>query len=352
MDDWKWQIQNRIRDLETLEKFVTLSEEEKDNFYRCRDFFEFSITPYYASLMDKNNPECPIRLQVIPRAAELTRSYGEVIDPLAEDSNMPVKGVTHRYPDRALWYLSHVCAVYCRFCTRKRKVSKSSSTPQKEDWEKALEYFKNHSEIREVILSGGDPLTLSDSQIDFLLSELKKISHINHIRIHTRYPVTLPQRFTEDLCSIFSKHYPIYLVTHFNHPIEITQFTKIASVRLHKIGNVFLLNQSVLLKGINDSAEILRDLNYKLIEIGIKPYYLHQCDDVFGSSHFKVPIENGKKIMESLRGFMSGITVPVYVADLTGGGGKVPIPTDYLVKENVEEYVFKNYKNNLYYRKK
>ena len=299
MEDWKWQIQNRIRDTDSLSKYVQLTEEEEVIFKKCSEHFEFSVTPYYASLIDPNNPHCPIRLQVVPRAEELVKQPHELEDPLGEEMNMPVKGVTHRYPDRALWYLSHVCAVYCRFCTRKRKVSKSNSTPVRTDWEKALEYFTEHSEIREVILSGGDPLTLSDSNLEYILSELKFIPHINHIRIHTRYPVTLPQRFTKELCSMFSKFYPLYIVTHFNHPNEITQLTKLAMERLHKIGNTILLNQSVLLSGVNDNPDILRELNYKLIEIGIKPYYLHQCDDIFGSSHFKVPIETGKEIMQS-----------------------------------------------------
>ena len=228
----------------------------------------------------------------------------------------------------------------------KRKVGNSEETPRSEDWEEALEYFRNTKELKEVILSGGDPLTLSDSQLDYLLCELKKIGHLNHVRIHTRYPVTLPFRITESLCEILKKYFPIFIVTHFNHANECSDDAREAIRNLIQIGNCTVLNQSVLLKNINDNPSALRDLNYKLISMGVKPYYLHQCDEVFGSSHFRVPIKTGLDIMKSLRGYMSGITVPVYVADLTGGGGKVPLPTDYLQKEDVEKYTFINFKGD------
>jgi lysine 2,3-aminomutase len=344
--DWKWQLQNRIKSLEKLKSILVLSELEEKTFHQASEFFDFAVSPYYISLVDKNDPNCPIRKQIIPSNEELERSENERIDPLGEESYMPVYGVTHRYPDRALWYLSHVCAVYCRFCTRKRKVGKSESTPDTDQWKEALEYFQTHPEIKEVILSGGDPLSLSDDKLDYILTELKNISSINHIRIHSRYPVTLPYRITESLASIFSKHYPLFMVTHFNHSKEITDDTKERIELLIRKGNVILLNQTVLLKGINDSAKELQALNYKLVQNGIKPYYLHQCDEVFGSRGFKVPIEKGVSIMNELRGYMSGITVPLYVIDLTGGGGKVPLPTDYLIKEDAETYYFKNYKGN------
>ncbi len=352
MKDWKWQIQNRIKDLSSLQKMIDLSEEEIAIFQKADAFFDFAVTPYYISLVDKTNPNCPIRRQIIPSAGELLKQPYEVEDPLAEESHMPIKGVTHRYPDRALWYLSHMCAVFCRFCTRKRKVGESTSTPRNEDWEKALDYFRTHTEIKEVILSGGDPLSLSDNQLDYLLGTLKKISHINQIRIHTRYPVTLPYRITDDLMDIFRSHFPLFLVTHFNHASELTTDAETAIHKLIQKGNVMVLNQSVLLKGINDTVDALRDLNYKLVHTGIKPYYLHQCDDVFGSSHFKVEIPVGQNLLKSLRGYMSGITLPTYVVDLTGGGGKVPLPTDYLEKEDAESYTFRNYRGRSYIRSK
>jgi lysine 2,3-aminomutase len=352
MKDWKWQIQNRIKDLETLQKEIELTPDEISIFKDADEFFDFAVTPYYLSLVDKKNPNCPIRRQIVPASGELTKQPNEVADPLAEETHMPVKGVTHRYPDRALWYLSHMCAVFCRFCTRKRKVGESSSTPRNEDWEKALEYFQSHKEIKEVILSGGDPLSLSDNQLDYLLGSLKEITHINQVRIHTRYPVTLPYRITDELVNVFHSHFPLYLVTHFNHANELTRDAEVAIHRLIQKGNVVLLNQSVLLKGVNDTTEALRDLNYKLVNFGIKPYYLHQCDDVFGSSHFKVEISKGQELIKSLRGYMSGITIPNYVVDLTGGGGKVPLPTDYLEKEDALSYTFRNFKGNKYFRSK
>ena len=346
--DWKWQMQNRIRDLSELKKYIQLTVEEEKTFHRAKEFFDFAVTPYYLSLISRDEQECPIRKQVIPREGELVRSSFEREDPLAEETHMPVKGVTHRYPDRAIWYLSHNCAVFCRFCTRKRKVSKSKETPNHEEWEEALSYFKSHTEIKEVILSGGDPLSLSDNQIEFLLSRLKEIPHINHLRIHTRYPVTLPMRINDALCDILSSVFPLFVVTHFNHVDECTEESKDAIKILIKKGNVQVLNQSVLLKGVNDSAKDLEELNYKLTGMGIRPYYVHQCDEVFGSSHFRVPIETGISIMKNLRGRMSGITVPLYVVDLTGGGGKVPLPINYLVRENPESYTFSNFKGDFF----
>jgi len=346
--NWKWQLQNRVKDLNELETYIYLSEEEKEIFPRAEKFFDFAVTPYYLSLIDPQDPNCPIRRQVLPSKEELNFSAFEKEDPLAEETNMPVKGVTHRYPDRALWYLSHVCAVYCRFCTRKRKVGNSISTPNKENWLQALEYFRTHTEIKEVILSGGDPLSLSDNQINYLLNELKSIPHINQIRIHTRHPVTLPFRITRELSNIFKKFFPIFLVTHFNHVKEITKESKEAIQLLIQEGNTIVLNQSVLLKGVNNTVEDLKNLFYGLTQIGVKPYYLHQCDEVFGSSRFRVSIEEGKALMKQVRGHISGICVPTYVVDLTGGGGKVPLPTDYLKKQEVDSYLFQNYKGDIY----
>lgn len=346
--NWKWQIQNRIKTQEELGEKIELTPKEKLSFDACSTFFAFSVTPYYLDLADPEDPNCPIRLQIVPQEEELIRNGFEKQDPLAEESHMPVKGVTHRYPDRALWYLSHVCAVYCRFCTRKRKVSKSFHTPGKEEWDQALAYFRAHTEIKEVILSGGDPLNLSDDRLDYLLGELKSISHINQVRIHTRYPVTLPMRIDSSLCRVLKKHFPIYLVTHFNHPKEITPLVKERIALLIQEGNVMVLNQGVLLKGINDSPEILKELFYGLTAIGIKPYYLHQCDEVWGSSGFRVEIAKGVEIMKQIRGRISGLSVPLYVVDLTGGGGKVPLPAEYLAEKKEHSYLFRNYQDDLY----
>ncbi|EKJ86007.1 lysine 2,3-aminomutase [Leptospira meyeri] len=346
--DWKWQLQNRITTLADLEEKLTLTEEERESFVPALTDFSFAVTPYYLKQIDQTNPNCPIRKQVLPRAGELKKNPNEVEDPLAEERYMPVKGVTHRYPDRAIWYISHVCAVYCRFCTRKRKVSDPEETPNRNEWEKALAYFRKHTELREVILSGGDPLTLSDSSLDYLLGELKSIPHINQVRIHTRHPVTMPMRLTEELALVFAKYFPLYMVTHFNHPNEITEETKMYVMRMIKTGHISIFNQSVLLSGINDDEKVLSELNYKLISIGIKPYYLHQCDEVFGSSDFVVPIERGIEIYRKLRGYHSGITIPSYVKDLTGGGGKVLLSPDYLQRKTKDGYLFQNYLGDEY----
>ncbi|MBE7410645.1 MAG: KamA family radical SAM protein [Leptospiraceae bacterium] len=350
--DWKWQLQNRIRTLDDLEKWVSLSNEEKKIFSKAKENFDFAVSPYYLSLVQPKNKNCPIRKQIIPNKGELLREKFETEDPLGEEAHSPVKGVTHRYPDRALWYLSHNCPVYCRFCTRKRKVSKSTQTPGFSDWDCALQYFRKEKKIREVILSGGDPLSLSDNQLNYILEKLKSISHINQVRIHTRYPVTLPMRINDALCDILSKYFPLFIVTHFNHKNECTESSRLAVKNLITKGHATVLNQSVLLKGVNDSEKSLVELLYTLTGMGIKPYYLHQCDEVFGSSHFKVPISKGQKLMKKIRGYVSGISVPVYTADLTGGGGKIPIPTNYLVNEDKEFYIFSNYRGKKYKIKK
>jgi lysine 2,3-aminomutase len=342
--DWKWQMQNRLTNPLDLKNFIPISVEEEKEFPELENFFSFGVTPYYLSLVDTENRNCPIRLQIVPRKEERIKSPNEVSDPLGEENYMPVKGVTHRYPDRALWYLSHHCAVFCRFCTRKRKVGSSAETPRSEEMDQALQYFQNHTEIKEVILSGGDPLSLSDDRLISILRSLKKISHINQIRIHSRYPVTLPFRITKELCERLSEFFPLFLVTHFNSEKECSEEAREAISNLIRIAHMTVLNQTVLLKNINDSSDKLSKLNYKLTSMGVKPYYLHQCDEVFGSSHFKVPVEEGIAIMKELRGFHSGITIPNYVIDLTGGGGKVPLPTDYLKKTNIESYEFENYK--------
>jgi len=344
--DWKWQMRNRVEKLEFLNAHLVLSEEEKSVFVQAENQFSFSVTPYYLSLADPVDVKCPIRLQFLPRQGELLHKPNETQDPLAEEDHMPVKGLTHRYPDRAIWYISHTCAVYCRFCTRKRKVSNPKETPNKNEWELALDYIESTKELKEIILSGGDPFSLSNGQIEFLLGSLRQIPHLNQIRIHTRYPVTLPMRFDDELFEILGKYFPIYIVTHFNHPVELTEYATSQLLRLAR--HSILLNQSVLLRGINDSAEILGELHSRLIKSGVRPYYLHQCDEVFGSSDFVVPIEEGIGIWKTLRGRTSGINIPLYVKDLTGGGGKIPLFPQYLVERKDKSYVFRNYKGELF----
>ncbi|MCB1158190.1 MAG: KamA family radical SAM protein [Leptospiraceae bacterium] len=345
---WKWQLQNRFTTISKLIPFIRLSREEEEGFLSTRNLFHFGLSPYYFSLIELDNPNCPIRKQVIPSSEELEISDYDKIDPLAEETHMPVKGVTHRYPDRVIWYVSHMCAVFCRYCTRKRKVGSSEHTPQQKDWENALQYFREHREIREVILSGGDPLSLSDSKLRYLLSSLKAIPHLNQVRIHTRYPVTLPFRITEKLCKVLSEFYPLYIVTHFNHSRECTKEAFEAIKNLNCLAHAIVLNQSVLLKGVNDTAKDLSDLHYGLIKMGVKPYYLHQCDEIYGTSHFRVPIEEGIRLMKAIRGNTSGICQPLYVVDLSGGGGKVPVPLPYLKEKREKSYLLENFRGEEY----
>lgn len=292
--------------------------------------FRFEVTPYYLGLVDPADPSCPVAAQIFPRREELYDPLFPEPDPLAEETHMPVPGLTHRYPDRVLWYLSHNCAVYCRFCMRKRKVSRPESAPGADEFSDALTYISSTPGIKEVILSGGDPLSLSDDRLDFILSRLRDVPGLSSIRIHTRMPVTLPMRITHDLCEVLKKHYPITLVTHFNHVREIT-VEAAASVKRLRMSGVLVLNQSVLLKGVNDTAPDQENLLLGLLRAGVKPYYLHQCDEVKGVSHFRVPIQKGKEIIRALRGRNPGIALPRYVIDLPGGGGKIPLEPDYEV---------------------
>lgn len=345
--NWQWQFRNLITNAQSLSQYLTIAPHYQSQIEATGQFFTFAATPYYASL-SSGEPNCPIWKQLFPNNAEWQKMTYEQVDPLAEERDMPIKGVTHRYPDRAIWYVSHICAVYCRFCTRKRKVGNSQNTPTPNEIEDAICYFRNHTEIKEVILSGGDPLSLSDIKLDFLLKNLKQIEHINQVRIHTRLPVTLPFRITDNLCKILKKYFPIYIVTHFNHAHECTIEAEQAIHKLICQANCPVLNQSVLLKGVNDTVTALKDLFYSLTRMGIRPYYLHQCDEVFGSSHFRVSIAEGIDLMKQLRGYISGISLPLYVVDLTGGGGKIPIPLDYLQKKTATGYQFQNFEGQSY----
>ncbi|MCE9599237.1 MAG: KamA family radical SAM protein [Spirochaetia bacterium] len=343
--DWKSQLQSRITTPEDLLQYLPGlpgSQIFKDLYQNVDEFkqlmshlssaFRFAVTPYYLGLANPESDRCPILLQILPQKSELKDQVFTRPDPLAEEAHGAVPGLTHRYPDRALWYLSHNCAVYCRFCMRKRKVSRAESVTGRENDEPVFNYIESHKEIKEVILSGGDPLSLSDDTLHSLLIRLKKIEHLSSIRIHTRMPVTLPQRFNETLCAILRESYPVTLVTHFNHPVELTEEAA-AAVRNLRMSGVMVLNQSVLLKDINDSVETQESLLLGLLKIGIKPYYLHQCDEVNGVSHFRANIQTGLKIMRDLQGRNPGIAIPRYVLDLPGGGGKVPLENDYQITE-------------------
>lgn len=342
-NNWIWQQQQRVRNLEMLEKVVKVTDDERKAYEGSVEMFNMSITPYYAALMDPEDPNCPIRLQAVPKMGELEIQPEDLEDPLAEERDMPVPGLTHRYPDRVLFYTTHNCAMYCRFCTRKRKVSDPGSAAQKQQLDGALEYIRNHPEIRDVVISGGDPLSNSDERLDYILSSLRSIPHIEMFRLGTRNLVTLPQRITDDFIYMLRQHHPVYVNTHFNHPKECTREAFDACRRLADAG-VPISNQAVLLKGVNDDPKIFKELNHKLLMMRVRPYYIYQCDLSQGISHFRTPVEKGLEIIENLRGWTSGLAVPHLVIDAPGGGGKIPIMPQYMLKKEGKNVTLRNFR--------
>ncbi len=343
--DWKWQIKNTIRKIETAEKIlgVTFTDEKRKALQETLDAFPMAITPYYMSLIDPNNYETdPVFRQAFPDTRELIKCEADMFDPLAEDTNSPVTGITHRYPDRVLFHVSNICAMYCRHCTRKRKVGDQESIPSKTDLLKGIEYIKEHPEVRDVLLSGGDALMLPDELIIFLLDELTKIEHVEVIRIGTRTPVVLPFRITNELTEALSKYDNLWINTHFNHPKELTSEVKTALKRLSSVG-IPLGNQSVLLAEVNDCPRIMKKLVQKLVSFRVRPYYLYQCDLSEGLEHFRTFVGKGIEIMESLRGYTSGFAVPTYVIDAPGGGGKIPVSPSYLISRSANKVILRNY---------
>jgi lysine 2,3-aminomutase len=343
--DWKWQVKNAVRDIDTLEKLlgIRIDEKNKKNITTTIQKFPMSITPYYLSLIDVENYENdPVFKQAVPTEKELIISRYDMADPLAEDKDSPVKGITHRYPDRVLFHISNVCAMYCRHCTRKRKVGDVDHIPNKEIIKKGLNYIRDNTQIRDVLLSGGDPFLLSDEYLDWVLTELRSIPHVEVIRIGTRVPVVLPYRVTEELVQVLKKHHPLWINTHFNHPREITESSKEAIRKLADAG-IPLGNQSVLLAGVNDCPNIMKKLVQKLVQNRVRPYYIYQCDMAEGLSHFRTPVGKGIEIMEALRGHTSGFAIPTYVVDAPGGGGKIPVMPNYLVSWSHNKVVLRNY---------
>lgn len=343
--DWKWQEKHLVRDLDTFEKLtgIVFEKEERERLQQTIDIFPLSITPYYLSLIDKDNfRNDPIFRQSFPSIKELNTSNCEMNDPLAEDKDSPVELITHRYPDRVLLHVSNICAMYCRHCTRKRKVGDVDYIPCKTKVLAALDYIKDHSEVRDVLLSGGDPLMLPDDYLDWLLKELTSIEHVEVIRIGTRTPVVLPFRITDRLVSILQKYHPIWINTHFNHPREITESSKAALRKLANAGFP-LGNQSVLLADVNDCPRIMKKLVQLLVKNRVRPYYLYQCDLSEGLAHFRTPVGKGIEIMESLRGHTSGFAIPTYVIDAPGGGGKIPVMPNYLISWSTNKVILRNY---------
>lgn len=345
-NDWHWQMQNRISNIKDLQRMVKIPESRLREIEKAANKFPISITPYYASLIDFNDPQCPIGMQAIPNVDELIEEDFEMVDPLAEEEDSPVPGITHRYPNRVLFYVTQECSMYCRHCTRKRKVGEETETCSQSQWLKGIEYIKNSPEVRDVLISGGDPLLLSDDKLEFLLKELQAIAHVEVIRIGTRTPVVLPQRITNELVDILKKYHPLWINTHFNHPTEITPESRKALKKLANAG-IPLGNQSVLLRGVNDCSVIMKKLVHKLVKNRVRPYYIYQCDLSKGLSHFRTTVAKGLEIMEHLRGHTSGFAVPTYVVDAPGGGGKIPVMPQYLISQQENQVILRNFEGKI-----
>lgn len=343
--DWKWQVRHSIRTIEEFENLTGIHFDaiEKEELEKTINRFPLSITPYYLSLINvKNFRHDPVYKQSFLDSRELLISPCEMKDPLAEDHDSPVPGITHRYPDRVLFLVSNVCAMYCRHCTRKRKVGDVDYIPDREQIKKGIDYIRNTPQVRDVLLSGGDPFMLPDDYLDWILTELQSIPHVQVIRIGTRTPVTLPYRITDNLVNMLKKHHPLWVNTHFNHPREITDSAKEALTKLADAG-IPLGNQSVLLADVNDCPRIMKELVQQLVKNRVRPYYIYQCDLSEGLSHFRTPVTKGIEIMESLIGHTSGFAVPTYVIDAPGGGGKIPVMPHYIISWNTNKVILRNY---------
>ncbi len=347
-NDWKWQIKNRIRTLDTLEQILTLSDDERESIQRTGRM-PISITPYYMSLIDADNPNQQLRKTVIPVSVEFVHSSGEDPDPLGENPDMAAPGLVHKYPDRVLFLTTKFCSTHCRYCTRSRVISDktgeySFSTSQ---WEKAAQYIEGHPEVRDCLLSGGDPLSIDDDKLEWLLARLHSINHLEFIRIGTKIPVVLPQRITSKLVKMLHKYHPLWMSIHFTHPDELTPEVLEACARLADAG-IPLGSQTVLLKGINDDINVIKPLMQGLLKARVKPYYLLQCDPVCGSAHFRTPVEKGLELIRQLRGHTTGYAVPQFAIDSPGGGGKVTLLPDYIAGREGDDLLLNNFKGELY----
>lgn len=345
--DWRWQMRHSIRTLEALQKLLPLTEDERSGCIDTSQVFRLGITPYYFSLIDRDHPFCPVRMQAIPVRAESRVRPGERRDPLGEDERRPVSAIVHKYPDRVLLMAIDSCSVYCRHCTRRRITKGGELELSKDELRKAIEYIRSRPEVRDVLISGGDPLLLSDARLEELLGAVRAIPHVEMIRIGTRLPVCLPMRITEPLAKLLRRFAPLYVITHFNHPKEVTPESRAACELLVDHG-VPVENQSVLMRRINSSARIIRELSHQCLKMRVRPYYLHQMDVAEGLEHLRTPIAVGIEILEALRGHTSGLAVPHFAVDLPGGGGKVTLQPDYWVERSARETVFRNYRGDRY----
>jgi lysine 2,3-aminomutase len=346
-NDWKWHFRNRISSVDELIRHIPLSAKDQEQVRLVTTKYPLSVTPYYFSLIDWANPDDPVRIQAIPSFKEIGLAGMGMEDPLDEKGHSPVPGLVHRYPDRVLMVLTDICPMLCRHCTRKREWRHGGWMHTPEEIERMLDYIRKTEGVRDVVISGGDPLTLSVRRLEEVLAGLKQIKHVEMVRIGTRFPVVLPQRIDDELCSMLSKYGPIWVNTHFNHPREITQEAAQACDRLLRAG-IPVNNQSVLLRGVNDTVETQLRLCRELLRIKVRPYYLFQCDEVQGTEHLRTPVETGTRIIEGMRGHTSGLAVPTFVIDLPQGGGKVPVQPNYVVLQTSEELLIRNYQGRLF----
>ena len=346
-NSWVWQLKNRLTTIESLEPYLELTPEERAGCLFANKKLALAITPYFFNLIDRNNPNCPIRRQVIPRVEETQTAADELLDPVGEENSLAVEGLVHRYPDRVLFLVTDRCAAYCRYCTRSRLVSNAQDYNFHPQFEAGLRYIESHPEIRDVLLSGGDPLLLSNQKLDYLLGRLRSIPHVEFIRIGSRIPVFLPQRITPELCEILRKHGPIWMSLHVNHPDECTLELRAATEQLSFAG-VPLGNQSVLLNGVNDDLDTLKSLMHRLLMMRVRPYYLYQCDLITGSAHLRTDIRKGVELIRKLRGHTSGYAVPQFVIDAPGGGGKIPINPQYVKAVTDDALIMVNFSGDEY----
>ncbi len=341
-NSWQWQVKNRIETLEELKKYVELTPDEEEGVRESLQTIRMAITPYYLSLIEKDNPHCPVRKQSIPTKNELFKSPYDLEDPLHEDTDSPVPGLTHRYPDRVLFLITDMCAMYCRHCTRRRFAGQNDAASPTDRIDQAIDYIAKTPQVRDVLLSGGDALLVPDSRIEYILKRLREIPHVEIIRFGTRTPVVLPQRITPKFVEMIKKYHPIWLNTHFNHSNEITEESAKACEMLANAG-VPLGNQTVLMRGINDCTHVMKKLVHDLVRIRVRPYYIYICDLSLGISHFRTPVSKGIEIIENLRGHTSGYAVPTFVVDAPGGGGKIPVMPNYIVSQAPNRVALRNY---------
>lgn len=341
-NDWRWQVRNRICTVDELKKYLDVSKSEERGIAECLQKLRMAVTPYYLSLINEDDINDPIRKQAIPTILELNETEDDITDPLHEDNHSPVPGLIHRYPDRVLFLVTDQCSTYCRHCTRRRFAGQTDCMMKSEHIEKSIEYIKNTPQVRDVLLSGGDPLLLGNNALENIISKLRAIEHVEIIRLGSRVPVVMPQRVTEELTQMLKKYHPVWINTHFNHPNEITKESKKACEMLADAG-IPLGNQSVLLAGVNDKIRIMKELVHELVKMRVRPYYIYQCDLSKGIGHFRTPVSIGIEIIEGLRGHTSGFCVPTFVIDAPGGGGKIPAMPNYIISQGYERIILRNY---------